>query len=87
MKVLSKPLAMKVGPKGVRVNTVQLGFIKTPPNGFARDSLYTKEILYRTSTRHITLPEDISATCLFLCSNDVFNITAVRLLVDEMAVN
>jgi len=82
VEVLSKTLAMEVGPKGVRVNTVQPGFTKTPPNGFTRDPLYTKEILYKTPTRRMNLPEDIAAACLFLCSNDAFNITAVSLPVD-----
>lgn len=82
VEVLSKTLAMEVGPLGVRVNTVQPGFTKTPPNGFTRDPQFVREILYKTPTRRITLPEDIAAACLYLCSNDAFNVTAVSLPVD-----
>lgn len=79
---LAKTLAMEVGPLGVRVNTVQPGFTKTPPNGFTRDPKYVPAVLFRTPTRRITLPEEIAAACAFLSSDDAYNITAVGLPVD-----
>jgi NAD(P)-dependent dehydrogenase (short-subunit alcohol dehydrogenase family) len=77
---LTKSLALEFGPKGITVNAIPPGFIDTPmlraseergefgPNGIA-------EAVLRTPVRRTGLPEDIAATCSFLCRDEASYIT------------
>lgn len=77
---LTKSLALEFGPRGITVNAVPPGFIDTPmlraseergefgPGGVA-------DAIARTPVRRAGLPEDIAATCSFLCRDEAGYIT------------
>jgi 2-hydroxycyclohexanecarboxyl-CoA dehydrogenase len=69
---LTKTLALEFGSRGITVNAVPPGFIDTPmmrasiergewgPGGL-------EEAVSRTPVRRVGLPDDVAATCSFLC--------------------
>ncbi len=77
---LTKSLALEFGPRGVTVNAIPPGFIDTPmlraseergefgPGG-------VDDAIARTPVRRAGLPEDIAATCSFLCRDEAGYIT------------
>lgn len=75
---LTKSLALEYGPSGITVNAVPPGFIDTPmlraaeKNGFIGD---IEETIARTPVRRMGKPEDITAACAFLISEEAGYIT------------
>ena len=75
---LTKSLALEYGPKGITVYAVPPGFIDTPmlrtaeSRGFLGD---VQQNIERTPVRRIGKPEDISAACAFLASEEAGYIT------------
>jgi 2-hydroxycyclohexanecarboxyl-CoA dehydrogenase len=77
---LTKSLALEVGARGITVNAVPPGFIDTP---MLRASVERGEFgeggieaaIARTPVRRAGLPEDIAATCAFLCREEAGYIT------------
>jgi NAD(P)-dependent dehydrogenase (short-subunit alcohol dehydrogenase family) len=77
---LTKSLALEFGPRGITVNAVPPGFIDTPmlrasesrgdfgPGGMS-------DAIARTPVRRAGLPEDVAATCSFLCRDEAGYIT------------
>jgi NAD(P)-dependent dehydrogenase (short-subunit alcohol dehydrogenase family) len=77
---LTKSLALEFGPRGITVNAIPPGFIDTPmlrasetrgefgPGGM-------DDAIARTPVRRLGLPEDIAATCSFLCRDEAGYIT------------
>ena len=61
-------MAFELGPKGIRVNAIAPGAIRTA----ALESVLTPEIetlmLHRTPLSRLGEPSDIANTALFLCS-------------------
>lgn len=77
---MTKSLALEFGPRGITVNAIPPGFIDTPllraseargefgPGGM-------EEAVARTPVRRAGLPEDVAATCSFLCRDEAGYIT------------
>jgi 2-hydroxycyclohexanecarboxyl-CoA dehydrogenase len=77
---LTKSLALEFGPRGVTVNAIPPGFIDTTmlraseargefgPGG-------VDDAIARTPVRRAGLPDDIAATCSFLCRDEAGYIT------------
>jgi 2-hydroxycyclohexanecarboxyl-CoA dehydrogenase len=77
---LTKSLALEFGPRGITVNAIPPGFIDTPmlraseargefgPGG-------VDDAIARTPVRRPGSPEDVAATCSFLCSEEAGYIT------------
>ncbi len=77
---LTKTLALELGFRGITVNAIPPGFIDTPmlraseergdfgPGGM-------DDAIKRTPVRRAGLPEDIAATCSFLCGDEASYIT------------
>ncbi len=77
---LTKSLALEFGPRGITVNAIPPGFIDTPmlrasetrgefgPGG-------VDDAIARTPVRRAGLPEDVAATCSFLCRDEAGYIT------------
>jgi NAD(P)-dependent dehydrogenase (short-subunit alcohol dehydrogenase family) len=77
---LTKSLALEFAPKGITVNAIPPGFIDTPmlrqsaergefgPGGI-------EEAIARTPVQRAGQPEDIAATCAFLCRDEASYIT------------
>jgi NAD(P)-dependent dehydrogenase (short-subunit alcohol dehydrogenase family) len=85
-------LARDFGPKGVRVNAVAPGWVRTPlgDGGMAylaeREGI-TREQAYQLATEHVPLrrpaePAEIAAVCAFLASSDASIVTGHVLLAD-----
>jgi NAD(P)-dependent dehydrogenase (short-subunit alcohol dehydrogenase family) len=77
---LTKSLALEFAPKGITVNAIPPGFIDTPmlrasaergdfgPGGI-------EDAIARTPVRRAGQPDDIAATCSFLCRDEASYIT------------
>jgi 2-hydroxycyclohexanecarboxyl-CoA dehydrogenase len=77
---LTKTLALEFGPKGITVNAIPPGFIDTPMlrasearGEFGEGGI--ADAVARTPVRRAGLPEDIAATCSFLCTDEAGYIT------------
>jgi NAD(P)-dependent dehydrogenase (short-subunit alcohol dehydrogenase family) len=75
---LTKALALELAPRGITVNTIPPGFIDTP---MARRAEATgnlpdlNAVVARTPVRRAGTPDDVAATCAFLCSEEAGYIT------------
>lgn len=83
LDMLTKCVAMEVGPQNIRVNTINPGFVETPLSSRVMTiDEARKEILYKTPTRQIITPDDIASAAVFLLSDEARNITATCFVVD-----
>ncbi len=77
---LTKALALEFGPRGITVNAIPPGFIDTPmlraseARGEFGDG-GVDDAIARTPVRRPGTPEDIAATCAFLCRDEAGYIT------------
>jgi glucose 1-dehydrogenase/3-oxoacyl-[acyl-carrier protein] reductase len=85
VRMASRSAAFDLAPRGVRVNTVDPGFIRT---GFGRDmSLFDQDPQASPRYKRIALgrwgePEDVAAVIAFLLSDDASYITGTNIVVD-----
>lgn len=82
---LTKNIAVELGPKGVRANTVSPGWALTP----MVEAAMTPEELQQATTdfsrvpmRRMVKPEEVAAAVAFLASDDASGITGTDLVVD-----
>ncbi len=84
--LLTKSMAVELGPAGIRVNALCPGYIRTPlnaaisaglENGFEQS--YARE---RIPLRRVGLPEDVAAAYAFLASDDASFIHGASLVID-----
>jgi NAD(P)-dependent dehydrogenase (short-subunit alcohol dehydrogenase family) len=84
---LTRALALDLGPKGIRVNAVLPGYIKTPIwslwlDGAPDPSSLLDTIAAHHPVRRIGHPSDVAGLVAFLCSDDAGFITGASYLVD-----
>lgn len=84
---LARGLAIDLGPKGIRVNTILPGYIRTPIWRLWLDDAPDPEaLLARIARRHpvrrLGTPADVAGVAAFLCSDDATFITGATLVVD-----
>jgi NAD(P)-dependent dehydrogenase (short-subunit alcohol dehydrogenase family) len=81
---LARSCAARLGPQGVRVNSVCPGFIETPMLRPALEREPDARAVYerRVPLRRLGRPEDIANAVRFLLSDDAAYITAAELVVD-----
>jgi meso-butanediol dehydrogenase/(S,S)-butanediol dehydrogenase/diacetyl reductase len=86
--MLTKSLAVTLGPRGVRANAICPGWVRTP---MADDEMAAlgddRDAAYRLVTQHVPLgrpaqPEEVAAAALFLASDDASYISGAVLTVD-----
>ncbi|HEY1828530.1 MAG TPA: 3-oxoacyl-ACP reductase FabG, partial [Acidimicrobiales bacterium] len=72
---LTKSLALEFGPRGITVNAIPPGFIDTPllraseaRGEFGEGGM--EDAVARTPVRRAGRPEDVAATCSFLCRDE-----------------
>ena len=83
VRLLTKALAMELGPMGIRVNAIGPGFTATPLNADARQNVdYMANFTGRIPMGRIGTPEDIAQPAVFLASDMARYITGVTLPVD-----
>ena len=83
VRLLTKALAIELGPMGVRVNAIGPGFTATPLNADARQNPeYMANFTGRIPLGRIGAPEDIALPAVFLASEMARYITGVTLPVD-----
>ncbi|RWS22847.1 3-oxoacyl-acyl-carrier-protein reductase-like protein [Leptotrombidium deliense] len=81
-EMITKSMALELGPKGVRVNCVRAGFIKTPAY---ENSGYSFEDVMKSVKQSLDkygAPEDVAHCVLFLCSEKSAFITGTCLQAD-----
>jgi NAD(P)-dependent dehydrogenase (short-subunit alcohol dehydrogenase family) len=74
----SRTMAIEWGPRGIRVNVVSLGTIRTPRTGMEDDAAAARSIPLRRRGR----PEEAAAAVMFLLSEQASYITGHTLAVD-----
>jgi NAD(P)-dependent dehydrogenase (short-subunit alcohol dehydrogenase family) len=83
VRLLTKALALELGPMGIRVNAIGPGFTATPLNADARQNAdYMANFTGRIPLGRIGAPEDIALPAVFLASEMARYITGVTLPVD-----
>lgn len=90
--MLTKSLALDYGPRGVRVNAVCPGWVRTEMGDSSMDAIGAEEGISRDEAYALTaryvplrregLPEEIAAACLFLASEEASYVTGETLVVD-----
>ncbi|MGO5165668.1 MULTISPECIES: SDR family NAD(P)-dependent oxidoreductase [unclassified Candidatus Paralachnospira] len=84
MKGLARSLARDLGPYGIRVNSLNPGFVYTDMlrNTNLKTPERLKEIEDRTPMRGFTLPKDLGMAAAFLASDAARFVTGIDLVVD-----
>jgi len=82
-ELLSKSLAVELAPKGIRVNAIAPGNIRTPMNAqlFAKPG-YSDEIVAATPANRVGDVDDIVPCVLFLVSQDAKYVYGASFVVD-----
>ena len=82
---LTKALALDLAPHGITVNTIPPGVIDTPmmrrPDRVGGDGEHG-QVLARAPLGRAGTPDDIAATCAFLCSEEAGYITGQQINVN-----
>ncbi|MGI8607350.1 MAG: SDR family NAD(P)-dependent oxidoreductase [Gaiellaceae bacterium] len=90
--MLTRSLALSYGPRGVRVNAVCPGWVRTPMGDASMDEIAEQEGVdregaYELAARYVPLrragePDEIAAACLFLASHEASFVTGASLVID-----
>jgi NAD(P)-dependent dehydrogenase (short-subunit alcohol dehydrogenase family) len=86
--MLTKSLAVTLGPRGVRANAICPGWVRTPMADVEMGALGADtEAAYREVTRHVplgrpALPDEVAAAALFLASAEASYVSGAVLTVD-----
>jgi 3-oxoacyl-[acyl-carrier protein] reductase len=80
--LLTKSLAIELGPHGIRVNAVCPGYIVTPLAASIDDPAFMEEYRRRLPLRRLGKPEDVAGAFAFLASDDAAFITGETLVID-----
>jgi 2-hydroxycyclohexanecarboxyl-CoA dehydrogenase len=85
----ARALAVRHGPRGVRVNILTVGLVRTPAveahlaaMGEHDHAAFEALVVERTPMRRMGRPEDVGAMCAFLVSDRAKAITGVEVVVD-----
>jgi len=82
---LTHSMAISLGHRGIRVNSISPGWIETCTHQKASDAhepKHTEEDKMQHPVKRVGIPEDISRACLFLASEEAGFITGTNLTVD-----
>jgi NAD(P)-dependent dehydrogenase (short-subunit alcohol dehydrogenase family) len=83
VRLLTKALAIELGPMGIRVNAIGPGFTATPLNAAARENAgYMANFAGRIPLGRIGQPDDIAGPAVFLASDLARYVSGVTLPVD-----
>jgi NAD(P)-dependent dehydrogenase (short-subunit alcohol dehydrogenase family) len=83
LHALTRSIALRYGPEGVRANLICPGFIETPMvAGLLADDRVREQIVSSTALRRLGQPEDVAAAALYQASNEASFVTGATLVVD-----
>jgi 3-oxoacyl-[acyl-carrier protein] reductase len=80
--LLTKSLAIELGPHGIRVNAVCPGYIVTPLTASIDDEQFMAAYAEMLPLRHLGKPGDVAGAFAFLASDDAAFITGETLVID-----
>jgi 3-oxoacyl-[acyl-carrier protein] reductase len=80
--LLTKSLAIELGPHGIRVNAVCPGYIVTPLAESIDDEAFRAAYADMLPLRHLGKPQDVAGAFAFLASDDAAFITGETLVID-----
>jgi 3-oxoacyl-[acyl-carrier protein] reductase len=80
--LLTKSLAIELGPHGIRVNAVCPGYIVTPLAESIDDPEFMEAYRQRLPLRRLGKPEDVAGAFAFLASDDAAFITGETIVID-----
>jgi NAD(P)-dependent dehydrogenase (short-subunit alcohol dehydrogenase family) len=81
---LTRVLAVEWAPRGVRVNAVEPGYVRTPmiENAIAQGLLAEQDLRDRTPLDRLAEPGEVARAVVFLASKDAAYVTGQTLVVD-----
>jgi NAD(P)-dependent dehydrogenase (short-subunit alcohol dehydrogenase family) len=82
LDMLTRRLAMALGPRGIRVNGIAPGVVETPMWGGARDLIESTAARRHILGQKTLEPKDVAQAALFLASEAASRITGALLNVD-----
>ncbi|MDV6330478.1 3-oxoacyl-ACP reductase family protein [Asticcacaulis sp. 201] len=81
LNALVRALALEVGPKGIRVNNVAPGVIRTPMSDGLSPEMY-QALADHSALKRLGDPEDIAMVAVWLCTSEARFVTGQTLLSD-----
>jgi NAD(P)-dependent dehydrogenase (short-subunit alcohol dehydrogenase family) len=81
VRMLTKSMALELGPRGIRVNAVGPGWIRTGMNPL-EDPVQLAQLEPTIPLQRIGMPEDVADVIAFLVSDDARYISGQTLFVD-----
>lgn len=81
LNVLVRALALEVGPRGIRVNNVAPGVIRTPMSAGLSDDLY-QALANNSALKRLGEPEDVADVAVWLCTEEARFVTGQTILAD-----
>ncbi|MFD2421115.1 SDR family NAD(P)-dependent oxidoreductase [Amycolatopsis pigmentata] len=81
IRSFARGLAVELGDRGIRVNAISPGHIRTRPEDADAEAFQAAGAA-KTALRRVGQPEEVAAATLFLASDDSSYITGTELIVD-----
>ena len=83
VKMLTRTLAVELGPLGITINSIAPGAIETPINSkLLQDPVKLKDLLQNIPLGRLGKPDDVAGLASFLASNDADYVTGATFFVD-----
>ena len=83
LKMLTRNLAVELGPLGITVNSIAPGAIETPINSaLLHDEIKLRSLLGQIPLGRLGKPEDVAGLAVFLASDDAAYVTGSTYFVD-----
>ena len=82
MEALTRSLAIELGPRGIRVNAVRLGWIQVERDHIERSDPFYEAVCERIPLRRPGEVADVVPTAVHLCSDAAAYVTGATIVVD-----
>jgi NAD(P)-dependent dehydrogenase (short-subunit alcohol dehydrogenase family) len=81
-EALARNLAVELAPRGVRVNSISPGVIKTAMTAHLQTPEATARVIAKIPLGRMGEPEDVAAAVTYLCSDAARHVTGTSLVID-----
>jgi NAD(P)-dependent dehydrogenase (short-subunit alcohol dehydrogenase family) len=82
VRIFTKAVAVRYGPRGIRVNSVHPGFLPPMRSSRPRNAAAMQEVVEQTPLRRTGEPIEVAYGVLFLASDEASFITGTELVID-----